>query len=424
MTRPRRTTDFVAAALLAGLAVVISPVGIELYAHRATLSLRVNTISLTCVTFLIAIIVALLARGRLRHFFFHVIAWVTPFFLLAGVEALAMAIHLADRIAPLEIPSAFARKTPWPGHLLSDARYYTTPDGLRLYRPWHGDGITINKLGLRTAMPSSKKPGEWHIAITGGSAVWGEHVLDADTIAVRLQRLLRNEGYPNVSVYNFGIEGVTLDRELRLLKEFRKTYEIDQVLFYTGGNNVVADYFASIRKRGTRWLATDDTFELIKAFVRLMAISRDPSPETLKMFDRQLLPSALKSSTLHRDLVAAIDYCRAEDLRCDFALQPLLLLRNEKGGREWAMANSLARVYPRLREMTSGMYRDALVVGPSGHIFDLAHIFDGTDQPIFADLIHTNEAGNYIAANYVAPIVAAEIPAQFRLRTGTNTSGP
>lgn len=158
MTRPNRLTDYLAATVLAATAFIVSPIGIELYTHRADLSFRVNTISLTCVAFVVAVIAALLARGRLCRFFFYIIAWIVPFVLLAGAEAFAIAIHLADRIAPLEDPSVIARKSPWPGHLSSDARAYTTPDGLRLYRPWHGDGITLNELGLRTVMPSQKNP--------------------------------------------------------------------------------------------------------------------------------------------------------------------------------------------------------------------------------------------------------------------------
>ncbi|MCZ7392809.1 MAG: hypothetical protein O8C56_05695, partial [Candidatus Methanoperedens sp.] len=44
-----------------------------------------------------------------------------------------------------------------------------------------------NALGLRAPPPTPKAAGEWRIAVTGGSAVWGWRVLDADTIPVRLQ---------------------------------------------------------------------------------------------------------------------------------------------------------------------------------------------------------------------------------------------
>lgn len=246
--------------------------------------------------------------------------------------------------------------------------------------------------------------------MTGGSAVWGWPLLDADTIPARLQDLLRKQGHTNVTVYNFGIDGATLHQELKLLKKFRKTYGIDQVLFYTGGNDAVAAYLNGVKKRGGPWLGAAVTFELIKVAVRLPAMSSDPSPQTLHWLDTQVLPAALKDNTLRADMGAAANYCRAEGLRCDFALQPMLLQRKQHVGTEVPMAKTLRRVYPRFGKLTADMYHDAMASGPAGTVFDLTHIFDRSGEPFFLDLIHINEAGNRIAATKVAPTVAARLP--------------
>jgi len=410
MARPSRLSEYIAAGGLAVAAFAISPIGIELFTHRADLSFRVNAISMTFVAFLVAVIAALLARGRLRRVCFYLIAWIVPFVLLAGAEAFAISIHLADRIAPLEDPSVIARKSPWPGHLLSDARSYVDTDGLHLYRPWRGNGITLNKLGLRAALPTPKAPGDWHIAVTGGSAVWGWRVLDADTIPAQLQDILRREGHRNVTVYNFGIEGATLGVELALLKRFRKTYSIDQVLFYTGGNNAIDGYLNVTRKRDGPWLGNAVTFELVKVVVRLQAMNSEPSAETLHWLDTEALPALRKDDTLRHDIAAATQYCRSTGLRFDFALQPMLLQRRIETGPEAKMARTLRRIYPRFGKLTERMYRDALASGPAGHMHDLTHIFDHTSQPLFLDLVHINEAANRMAAMRVAPIVAARLP--------------
>jgi hypothetical protein len=102
MVRSSRLIEYGVAAGLAVAALAISPIGIELAAGRADLSFRVNVISLTFVLFLIPVIAAVLARGRLRRVCFYVIAWMFPLALLAGIEAGALSIHLADLIAPLE----------------------------------------------------------------------------------------------------------------------------------------------------------------------------------------------------------------------------------------------------------------------------------------------------------------------------------
>jgi hypothetical protein len=237
-----RSGDYLFAAGLAIAAFVISPLGIKLISGRLDLSFRIVVISLTFDLFLVALLAAVLTRGRLRRACFYVLAVLFPLALLAGLEAAAVSLDLANRIAPLEDTSLYSRKRALPPHLLSDAHTYTTEDGLKLYRPWRGDGIVLNTLGLRATMPTPKMPGEWRIAITGGSAVWGFRVLDADTIPVRLQNSLRRNGHPNVAVYNFGIVGATVKQELALLKRFRETYAIDQAVFYTGGNDVVMSY--------------------------------------------------------------------------------------------------------------------------------------------------------------------------------------
>ena len=403
-----RLIEYGLAAALVGVAIVINPIGIKFFTHRDDLSFRVNTVSLTFVVFILVVALAILARGRLRKAGFYAMAFVFPFALLAGVEALSISIHLADRIAPLENPAVIARKGAWPGHLLSAARLYD--DGaVRLYRPWQGDGITLNTLGLRTAMPTPKAPGEWRIAVTGGSAVWGWRVLDADTIPARLQDALHRTGHPNVAVFNFGIEGATLKSELALLKRFRETYGIDQVLFYTGGNNVLGAYLSGARQRRGPWLGESVTFELIKVAVRLLAMHSGPSPETLHWLDTEVVQPALKNNSLRADMAAAAQYCREAALRCDFALQPLLLQRKVEAGPDAEMARILSRVFPRFDVLTERMYRDALATGPADRVHDLTHIFDQSPQPYFLDLIHVSEAANRIAAAHLAPIVAKRL---------------
>src|SRR5262249_45357428 len=150
---------------------------------------------------------------------FHLLAWGFPLVLLAGLEAGAIALHLADRVAPIEDLSLLADKDRWPAHLMSKGRREVT-DGMMLYRPWQGDGITLNALGLRTALPTAKIPGEWRIAVAGGSAVFGWRVLDADTIPVQLQQVLRAQGHANVTVYNFGIDANEIADDLRIVQRF------------------------------------------------------------------------------------------------------------------------------------------------------------------------------------------------------------
>ena len=409
MVRNGRYTEYIAAAGVALVAFLVSPLGIEIITGRPDLSFRINVISLTCVLFLLALVAAVLAQGWLRRVFFYVVVFTFPFAALAGMEAVALSVQLADIVAPLEDTSLLANKAPWPKHLLSDSSYYTTPEGFILYHPWQGGGVSFNALGLRTAMPTPKAPGEWRIAVTGGSAAWGWRVVDADTIPARLQQILRRQGHANVTVYNFAIGGATLKQELALLKHYRDNYALDQVLFYTGGNDAALSYVSSTNARYP-WLGNTMSFELVKTMMRLQAMWNTPSPQMLQHLDSDVLPAVLKKNTLRVGIAAADEYCRAAKLVCDFALQPMMFDRKTHFGVEAVMARTLARVYPRMDVLTRDMYRDALALGPARHVYDLSHIFEPTQAPLFLDFIHLNEEGNRIAAEQIASIVSARLP--------------
>jgi lysophospholipase L1-like esterase len=410
VVRSGRRVDYFTAAALAIIAAIASPPGVELITGRLGLSFRTIIVCLSIDAFLIVIIAAVLMQGRWRRFFFYVLAWTFPIALLAGLEAIAESTRLADVFAPLEDTSLLANKTPWPTYLLSESSYYMTPNGFLLYRPWSGNGVAFNALGLRTTMPTPKAPNEWRVAITGGSAVWGWRVFDADTIPVVLQDILRRTGHDNVTVYNFGIGGANLRQELELLKFFRDTYAIDQVLFYTGGNDSLASYIGTTNSRYGPWLGLTTSFELIKLMVRLQAMWSDPAPGILQWLDSEVLPTAMQNNTLSNNIAAAEKYCQSSNLRCDFVLQPMMVRRNAHWGSEAHMHKILSRVFPRIDVLTSSMYGDALASGPSGHIFDFSRIFDQTSQPLFLDDVHLNEAGNRIAAENLAPIIAARLP--------------
>jgi hypothetical protein len=100
-------------------------------------------------------------------------------------------------------------------------------DGFVLYLPWSGNGVTINPLGLRTAPPDPKAPGEHRIAVVGSSETWGFRLADADTIPALLQATLHEDGHGEISVYNFGIEDAT---DLNAQGRAYRFYELSRFL--------------------------------------------------------------------------------------------------------------------------------------------------------------------------------------------------
>lgn len=411
MSRLQRLSDYVIAAGFAAIALAVSPLGIEWLTARPVLTPRITTLSSVVVLFLLVLTAAALLHGRARRMAFVAAAWVFPLIILAGLEIVAIAVHLADRVAPVEDNSTLKNWSRWPGYLLSDGRWADSLPTVRLYRPWRGDGIVINELGLRTTPPTPKAPGEWRIAITGGSAVWGFRVLDADTIPALVQDALRR-GNPHVTVYNFGIEGATNASELALLKHFRAVYQLDQVVFYTAGNDVIGPYLPDMdNTKELGWIISDKTgFELLKSARREFALWTEPSVAELAHFDNDVLAPTLRNNPLRSSIAAADGYCKKEKLRCDFILQPLVVTRKNPPSAEARLVHNTERLYPQIGLLARRMYADVMASDSPASIHDFSGVLDGDPRTFFIDMIHLNEAGNRHIADAIAKTVRVSEP--------------
>jgi lysophospholipase L1-like esterase len=401
-----RKSDFVVAAILVLAALAASPVGIRFATGRLDLTPRVVVLSLTFAGFLLIMATAAVSGQAIRRFLIRVLVCLLPLGLLAAIEAGAVIIRLSDRIAPLEDFSILTNQN-WPPYLMSQARRVYV-DGVSLYQPFQGDGIVINALGLRTAPPSPKKPGEWRIAVTGGSVAFGWRVLDADTIPARLQEALHERGHQSVTVYNFGVDAILFADELAITKRFRDVYEIDQVIFFTGANDASRSYLAASLPDDSGLTSGINAFELIKVVGRLKAMLAQPSPALLAMLDNDLLPKLAQKNSLRDGLMAASSYCQTAAMPCDVVLQPLLLLRKEPRGPEVPIARTLNALYPRYDQVFATMYRSAFNAGLPVH--DSRSVFDQSTEPYFFDVAHLNERGMKLVAAWIASIAATSVP--------------
>jgi lysophospholipase L1-like esterase len=402
-----RATDIGIGIGLAGIAVAVSPLGLRIATGRLDLNLRIEVVSLTLAVFLLIWSGAFVSYGRARRAFFYLIVWSFPLALLAAVEAGAVAVRLSEWIAPTEDKSILNEEDrSSPPYLMSAGRF-TTRDGVMLYKPWRGDGIAINEVGLRTKSPTPKQLGEWRIAVTGASAVWGAYVLDVDTIPVQLQQLLDRSGHHDISVYNFGIEAIDIAGELAVLRRFKELYSIDQVIFYTGGNDATQSYLTAITPPETRpppLLDDGNSLELIKVIRALQAKFIKPSEGFLAHVDAEVLPNLQQNNSLIKGMAEARSYCRQQRLQCEFVLQPMLLLRKNPVGPEIALARSIKQLEPRWDVVLQTIYQAARNSGTDVH--DFSNIFDGSTQPLFVDNAHVNEPANRIIAEHLGTIAA------------------
>jgi len=409
MIRTNRVVDYVAAALLAALALAVSPIGLMVTKGDAGLTTRGITMTLALDAFLISWIGMIVTQGRYRRFFFHLLVWTFPLLLFDGLELLVRATHVAERVMPVADESGLRNRGHLPGYFLDEHRSMAVTPGWRLYRPWNREGIFVNDLGLRTAAPTAKSAGEWRVAISGGSTVWGWRVLDADTIPAIMQGLLQHAPR-KITVYNFGIEGATLEAELLTLQRFRETYALDEVLFYTGSNDVLKYY----KTMPGGWRKFDEffssRFELEKTARALYAATRGVDASELARFNSETMPSILQDNTLRRDIIAAERYCHDAELECLFALQPTLLTRRNHPGGEAGLTKTYEYLFPGMAMLTNEIYRDAMAAATDARIHDLTQMFDAQPKQFFTDHIHLTEDGNRAVAEALAPLLLKNAP--------------
>jgi hypothetical protein len=412
MAPSNRALEYCAGFAVAVLGLAASPFAIRLLTGRPELGFRPLLLSAIFSLFLLLVAASLLARQRARRFCFHLLAWTVPFVVLAALETIAGAVHLSDHVALFQDLSVIKRGNDWgPGNL----HLAPETDGFAVYRPWSGNGVTINELGLRTPSPTPRSPSEHRIAVVGSSETFGTRLADADTIPALLQAALHRTGHGEMSVYNLGVEDANLTKGLALLRHFKPVYDIDQVVFMTGGGDAFAEYLAvegqvlGLAQAGNPVAS----FELYKAVQRIRATWFEPSPARLAQFDaRNQARSAAKDDRLVDGIVAAKDYCNAIAVRCDFVLQPLIGTRRSLVGSEVQLAQTYRRLYPGFVVLAAQLYRDALNLGLTGRVHDLTKVFDNSSEQYYFDGGHVNEAGNLAIADALVPIVlhAASAP--------------
>ncbi len=141
-------------------------------------------------------------------------------------------------------PASAYRKYAVPSEFPTAAKY--APHHYLCYtlQPSYRDGNTThNSQGFRgkeIAVP--KPPGQFRIAILGGSTTYGEFIADdADTFPAQLETILRDEfGYQQVEVINAGVPGYTSWESIGSLAFRILEHQPDLIIPYEGVNDVHA----------------------------------------------------------------------------------------------------------------------------------------------------------------------------------------
>jgi hypothetical protein len=100
--------------------------------------------------------------------------------------------------------------------------------------------VETNRWGFRDRdRILEKPPGMFRIALVGDSVVEGVHVNPDQVMNIQMEKLLLQQGYHNVEVMNFGIEGIGTTQELIMYKDRIRRFHPDLVVLTVSDNDVM-----------------------------------------------------------------------------------------------------------------------------------------------------------------------------------------
>lgn len=290
---------------------------------------------------------------------------------------------------------------------------------LYLYYPRRSKYLNINSLGFRGDRVKPKAKRAFHIAVLGGSTVFGVRQADFQTIPHFLQDILRKKFTKRkVNVYNLGIEGYTIQREAALAERLAGSVKPDLVIFYHGWNDMSMAYHINYGDISP-FDEEDETFfakRQLEAPVQ-HAITGAAGRVWNRMSGRKWWASPPGSNLDERKalflrgylktLRAALEVFQQKSIPVLFVIQPSLATRKNKTLREQGLSDSIDRRYPGNMGFVSQCVAELRKSDAfrEGVLLDVSDAFDGYDGEIYRDDVHVNEMGNKIAAERLAGIV-------------------
>lgn len=224
--------------------------------------------------------------------------------------------------------------------------------------------------------------------LLGGSSAFGLGQRDEHTIASVLVELAAADGVA-LEVRNFGVPGWTRSEETdALVQRLAVESPPDVVLFYDGFNDIIGG-LAEFTLRGVRHGVTRFSTAELEEFGAAIA-DEAPLPD-LAASARQL------ADRLHAQFVRATDALPESTDVVEF-FQPDAFASSRQYG-------AIGVRYPLLSETEVETYLadlfDAVARQVAPRMVDLRHIYDEVADPVFSNLVHTNEAGAVLAAREI-----------------------
>ena len=243
-----------------------------------------------------------------------------------------------------------------------------------------GRRVTIGSTGLR----------QKRILVFGGSTIFCGEMPDSLTVPSQLQAMLLADGI-DADVLNFGIQGIRIENQFKILKSVPSLGPDDIVIFYDGVNDLekVYDSGLVLKNNQTPWRQINQiTSELENRswFIRYLAPtvyleSRGIGQEFLGSQAKQLVIDNWFAFDKR-----ARTYVENKGATFIHILQPNLLT--------YTKASEIGRVRQKWSDMQSIQNDLVSYATPDMKIENFTKVLDGLDTTPFFDWAHLDEVGN------------------------------
>jgi len=306
------------------------------------------------------------------------------------------------------------------------------------YRPFKTPYISINSDGFRGPEVTSKEPGEYRIVITGASISYGLYFPDDQTMPALVEKGLR-ERCPScrLTVYNLGIEGYELQRDIALVERLFDRIRPDLVVFYDGGADVNYAYVWGYRSHepfSHDGPFNEEQIEALQPFyrktwvdylriTRLVATAvkseRGMLPEPVAFTETfgAFLPPNLADRAHDFGVHFADDMERAARMFGErgagtlFVFMPNAVYKNPLSPLESSALKVFDTLYPHYGAFSIAAL-DTVRREAARRNFplfrDFSDIFDGSSDDMFYDFIHMTPRGNRELARRMTDLLVAE----------------
>ena len=261
-------------------------------------------------------------------------------------------------------------------------------DGLVTHKNFDGDYIKIRE-GRRVTIGSTGLR-EKRILVFGGSTIFCGEMPDSLTVPSQLQQMVIANGF-DVDVLNFGIQGIRIENQFKILKSIPKLGPDDIVIFYDGVNDLekVYDSGLNLKNNQTPWMQINKIVAELENrswFIRYLAPSvylesRGIGQEFLESQAKQLVADNwFAYDKLARTYV--------EDKGATFVhiLQPNLFT--------YTKASDIGKVRQKWSDMKAIENDLVSYATETNKIIDFTKILDELNVTPFFDWAHLDESGN------------------------------